>query len=74
MKHKIIALVALIVSICALIVSVAVLVFNASNDLPNIGAFVFQVVAISLIVLLCISNFVYLTMSQKQTDSNDTKQ
>ncbi len=72
MKQKIISLVALIVSSCAFIASLALLIYGKVKALPNTGAFVFQLIAIALILLLCIGNFIFTCHSLKENEEQLT--
>lgn len=73
MKQKILSLVALIVAFCAFCACVALLINGIVKDLPDVGAYVFQLIATTLILLLCIGNFLYVMYSLKGEKNTDEK-
>ncbi len=70
MNNKLIALVALIVSGVALLSSVAFLIYNIVGGLP-VGHSIFLIVAVVLIALLCVINYIYIKSASSDNDLSD---
>lgn len=56
MKQKILSVCALVIALVSLVVSVGALVHSVQNVLPNKINYIIQLVAVSVIVLICTAN------------------
>ena len=58
MKHRIIALVALIVSLVALGFSIGMLNYSIENEFINNSGYIIQIIGVMLIVIICAVNYI----------------
>ena len=68
MRQKIFSGVALFAAFVALAVSLGAYVYSNRNDLPNEKAYLFQLIGVSVIVLICILNFVSSFKEEPETE------
>lgn len=69
MKQKIISLIAMIVSLCAFVAAVSLLIFSITRHLNNTGAIIFLVIAITLVMLFSVFNYIITIYSLKSADN-----
>lgn len=68
MRQKIFSGLALFAAFVALAVSLGAYVYSNRNNLPNEKAYLFQLIGVSVIVLICILNFVSSLKEEPETE------